>query len=59
MIEFAAVIVFWFALWCLSNLIGWLSVRDAGYRPFNWRIIWVPAYYAWIDRRINDAEDAL
>ena len=55
MIEFAVVVV----LWCLGNLIGWASIRDVGNRPFNWRIIWPFAYYAWIDRRINDAEDAL
>jgi len=54
-IELSVVVV----LWCLGNVIGWASIRDVGNRPFNWRIIWPFAYCAWIDRRINDAEDAL
>ena len=34
----------------LASIVGWASIRDAGDRPFNWRIICIPMYYAWLDR---------
>ena len=52
-----------FFAYYLAVIFGWWmivrGVEKEGTRPFNWRIIWAPAYFAWIDRRTTHAEDAL
>lgn len=39
-------------IWLLANTAGWLGIRDAGDRPWNWRVLaGPPLYYRWLDRR--------
>jgi hypothetical protein len=40
------------AMVVLGNVAGWLTIRDAGYRPWNWRAAISPwDYYRWLDRK--------
>jgi hypothetical protein len=48
-------LIFVAVMWPTASLIGWASIRDAGYRPFNWRIFLGPVVYGhWRDRRFPD-----
>lgn len=38
-------------IWAVGNMAGWLTIRDAGPRPWNWRVLaGPPLYYRWLDR---------
>lgn len=37
-------------IWLVGNTAGWLSIRDSGPRPWNWRVlVWPGMYYRWLD----------
>lgn len=39
-------------IWLVANVLGWLSIRDAGPRPWSWRVlVWPGTYYRWIDEQ--------